>query len=37
MDKTLLWVWLSLHMKQGTHVYHYLLEEFGDIEAIYNC
>ena len=37
MDKTLLWVWLSLHMKQGTHVYHYLLEEFGDIESIYNC
>ena len=37
MDKTLLWVWLSLHMKQGTHVYRYLLEEFGDIESIYNC
>ena len=37
MDKTLLWVWLTLHMKQGTHVYHYLLEEFGDIESIYNC
>ncbi len=37
MDKTLLWVWLALHMKQGTHVYHYLLEEFGDIESIYNC
>lgn len=37
MEKTLLWVWLSLHMKQGTHVYHYLLEEFGSIEAIYDC
>lgn len=37
MDKTLLWLWLSLHMKQGTHVYQYLLEEFGSIEAIYNC
>ena len=37
MDKTLLWLWLSLHMKQGTHVYHYLLEEFGSIEAIYDC
>ncbi len=37
MDKTLLWLWLSLHMKAGTHVYHYLLEEFGSIEAIYDC
>jgi len=37
MDKTLLWVWLSLHMKQGTHVYHYLLDEFKSIEAIYDC
>jgi len=37
MDKTLLWLWLSLHMKQGTHVYQYLLEEFGSIEAIYDC
>ena len=37
MDKTLLWVWLTLHMKQGTHVYRFLLEEFGDIESIYNC
>ncbi len=37
MDKTLLWLWLSLHMKQGTHVYHYLLDEFGSIEAIYDC
>ena len=37
MDKTLLWLWLSLHMKQGTHVYQYLLDEFGSIEAIYSC
>ncbi len=37
MDTTLLWVWLSLHMKAGTHVYNYLLEEFGSIEAIYDC
>ena len=37
MDKTLLWVWLSLHMKQGTHIYKYLLDEFGDIESIYDC
>lgn len=37
MDKKLLWLWLSLHMKQGTHVYSYLLDEFGSIEAIYDC
>lgn len=37
MDKTLLWLWLSLHMKQGTRAYRYLLDEFGSIEAIYDC
>ena len=37
MDSTLLWVWLSLHMKAGTHVYSNLIDEFGSIGAIYDC
>ncbi len=37
MDKTLLWVWLALHLKPGTHVYQYLLEEFENVENIYEC
>ena len=35
MDKTLLWLWLSLHFGEGSYVYGRLLEKYGSIEGIY--
>ncbi|MBQ9744445.1 MAG: DNA-processing protein DprA [Clostridia bacterium] len=35
MDKTILWLWLSLHLGEGTRIYRNLLDHFGTIEAIY--
>lgn len=36
MDKKLLWVWLSIHFKEGTNLYKKLYDAFGSIEAIYD-
>ncbi len=36
MDKSLIWLWLSLHFGEGTRIYNDLLAHFGSEEAIYD-
>lgn len=36
MDRRVLWVWLSLHFKEGTYLYKKLYDTFGSVEAIYD-
>ena len=37
MDKSLIWLWLSLHFGEGTRIYNDLLAYFGTEEKIYDC
>ena len=37
MDKSLVWLWLSLHFGEGTRIYNDLLAYFGTEEKIYDC
>lgn len=37
MDKSLIWLWLSLHFGAGSSVYSKLYSYFGDEYEIYNC
>lgn len=36
MDKSAIWLWLSLHFGAGSSVYQKLFEYFGEVEAIYD-
>ncbi|MBO5374597.1 MAG: DNA-processing protein DprA [Clostridia bacterium] len=37
MDKSLLWLWLSLHFGAGSRLYRDLIRYFDNIENIYSC
>ena len=37
MDKTVFWLWISLHFGEGTQIYRLLLSHFGNEDKIYNC
>lgn len=37
MDKTVFWLWISLHFGEGTRVYRMLLSHFGNEDKIYDC
>jgi len=37
MDKTIFWLWISLHLGEGTQAYRLLLSYFGNEDKIYNC
>ena len=36
MNKSLIWLWLSLHFGEGTKIYNDLLSHFGSEESIYD-
>ncbi len=37
MDKTVFWLWISLHFGEGTQIYRLLLSHFGNEDKIYDC